>query len=98
MSKDPKVPGPKIRHAIETLEGSLIRKVAETNIGRDDVIALWFGEPNEPTPDFIKQAAVDALARNETFYTSNNGVRSVRDEVVAYMRRLYGIDMTAIQL
>jgi hypothetical protein len=60
MPKDPKNLRGKIRHSIETLEGSLIRQVAETNLDRDNVIALWFGEPNMTTPDFIKQAATVA--------------------------------------
>ena len=52
MPKDPEdfvpeVPGRRIRHAIETLDGSLIRKVAETNIGRDDVI------PSTTLPDRV---------------------------------------------
>ena len=33
--------GRRLRPAVDELEGSLIRQVAETNIGRDDVIALW---------------------------------------------------------
>ena len=75
MSNVRQIPSRKIRHTIETLDGSLIRQVAESNIGRDDVIALWFGEPNEPTPDFIKQAAVAALDDDHVFYAQNRGIR-----------------------
>ena len=54
--------GRRLRPAVDELEGSLIRKVAEMNIGRDDVVPLWFGEPDLPTPDYIKQALVQAVA------------------------------------
>jgi len=90
MSDNPNVPGRNIRHAIETLEGSLIRDVAESNIGRDDVIALWFGEPNVATPDFIKQAAVAALADNQVFYAQNRGIPPLRQVLSDYVSKLHG--------
>lgn len=79
-----------IRHAIDTLEGSLIRKVADANLGRDDVIALWFGEPNMPTPDFIKQAATDALAADHVFYAQNRGIPPLREILAQYVSGLHG--------
>ena len=81
-----------IREQILRLPSSEIRDVAEIGLDLPGLIPLWFGESDEPTPDFIKQAAVAALERNETFYASNNGVPEVREEVAAYMRRLYGIE------
>lgn len=84
-----------IRERIARLPSSEIRDVSEIGMAAPNLIPLWFGESDEPTPDFIKQAAIAALDRNETFYASNNGVPEVRDEVAAYMRRLYGIDMAA---
>ena len=82
-----------IRERILRLPSSEIRDVAEIGLDLPGLIPLWFGESDEPTPDFIKQAAVAALQRNETFYASNNGVPEVREEIAAYMRRLYGIEM-----
>ena len=90
MSNDPAIPARNIRHAIETLDGSLIRKVAETNIGRDDVIALWFGEPNVATPDFIKQAAVAALDDDHVFYAQNRGIPPLRETLSDYVSGLHG--------
>ena len=90
MPKDPEKFRGKIRHSIETLEGSLIRKVAETNIGRDDVIALWFGEPNMPTPDFIKQAATAALDDDHVFYAQNRGIPQLREILSEYAGKLHG--------
>ena len=42
-------------------------------MGREDIAAFWFGEPDEVTPEFIRQAAVDALNAGDTFYTQNLG-------------------------
>ena len=63
-----------LRRSIENLPGSLIRHVAEPNMGRDGLLKLWFGEPDVPTPQFIKDAATAALADNQVFYAQNRGV------------------------
>jgi aspartate/methionine/tyrosine aminotransferase len=78
-----------VRPAIETLEESLIRKVAEDNIGRADVIPLWFGEPDLPTPGFIKDAAVQALRDDHVFYTQNRGIPELREAISTYVTRLH---------
>ncbi|MBT3400547.1 MAG: pyridoxal phosphate-dependent aminotransferase, partial [Rhodospirillaceae bacterium] len=82
--------GRRLRPAIDDLEGSLIRQVAETNIGRDDVIPLWFGEPDLPTPDYIKQALVQALADDHVFYAQNRGIPPLRETIAAYSSNLIG--------
>ncbi len=82
-----------LRPEIEGLGESLIRAVAEANIGRAGVIALWFGEPDTPTPDFIKQAAVRALEANHVFYTQNRGIPPLREAIAGYAARLHGRPM-----
>lgn len=81
--------GRDMRPAIAGLHGSLIRRVAEANIGRDDVIALWFGEPDLPTPDFIKDAAARALVDNHVFYTQNRGIPPLLDALADHAAGLY---------
>jgi len=78
-----------VRPSIELLEESLIRKVAENNIGRDDVIPLWFGEPDLPTPEFIKEAAIQALRDDHVFYTQNRGIPPLLDALSTYASRLH---------
>ena len=56
-----------MRQAVLNLEESRIREVANAGMGRDDVLAFWFGESDEVTPDFIRQAAIESLQRGETF-------------------------------
>jgi aspartate/methionine/tyrosine aminotransferase len=89
-----------VRPAIESLAESLIRKVAENNIGRDDVIPLWFGEPDSATPDFIKEAAIQALHDDHVFYTQNRGIPPLLDAISDYVSGLHdrpiGIDRLTV--
>lgn len=78
-----------MRQAIQNLEASKIREVANAGIGRDDVLAFWFGESDEVTPDFIRQAAIESLQRGETFYAHNLGLPELREAVATYTSRLH---------
>lgn len=79
-----------MRPGIAALGGSLIRAVSDEHMGRPDVIPLWFGEPDAPTPDFIKDAASRALAANHVFYTRNRGIPELRAALSRYATRLHG--------
>ena len=78
-----------MRQVIEDLPGSKIREVANAALGRDDVLAFWFGESDEPTPDFIREAAVRSLAEGETFYSHNLGLPGLREAIARYMSALH---------
>jgi len=90
----------KVRLAIKNLEGSLIREVAESNIGRDDVIPLWFGEPSAATPEFIKRAAISSLDKNQVFYAQNRGIPTLREILADYISGLHdkpiGVDSLTV--
>ncbi len=77
------------RPSVQALQPSLIRKLANTAMGRADVIPLWFGEPDEATPAFIRQAAKDALDEGQTFYQPNLGIMPLRVALAAYTNGLY---------
>ena len=77
------------RAAVRALRASKIREVANAGLGRHDIAAFWFGEPDEVTPDFIRQAAVDALNAGDTFYTHNLGLPELREALAAYLTRLH---------
>ena len=77
------------REAVLRLRGSKIREVANAHLGRSDVIAFWFGEPDELTPDFIRRAGMAALEAGETFYTHNYGIPELRAALAAYLTRLH---------
>ncbi len=80
-----------MRQVIQNLEESKIREVANAGMGRSDVLAFWFGESDEVTPDFIRQAAIDSLQRGETFYAHNLGLPELRQEISNYMSARHGV-------
>jgi aspartate/methionine/tyrosine aminotransferase len=67
------------------LEASKIREVANAGLGRDDVLAFWFGEGDEVTPDFVRQAAIDSLQQGETYYAHNLGLPPLRQAIADHM-------------
>ncbi len=79
-----------MRPAILNLEESKIREVANAGIGRSDVLAFWFGESDEVTPDFIREAAIESIRRGETFYAHNLGLPELREAVAGYASGLHG--------
>lgn len=79
-----------MRAIVQNLEASRIREVANAGLGRSDVLAFWFGESDEPTPESIRRAAIESIERGETFYAHNLGLIELRDAVAGYMGALHG--------
>ena len=78
-----------MREAIHNLEESKIREVANAGMGRSDVLAFWFGESDEVTPQFIRDAAIESLQKGETFYSHNLGLPELREAVAQYTSALH---------
>ena len=76
---------------------SRIRELANIAFGMKDVLALYFGESNQPTPQFIKDAAARALADGFTLYTSNAGMLSLREALRDYYARLHGVMLDPVR-
>jgi aspartate/methionine/tyrosine aminotransferase len=88
-----------MREAIHNLEASKIREVANAGMGRADVLAFWFGEGDEVTPESIRQAAILSLQQGETFYAHNLGLPELREAVARYMSGLHpAIDAARIAI
>jgi len=79
-----------MRKTVLDLGESKIREVANAGFGRADVLAFWFGESDEVTPDFIRQAAVASLEAGETFYAHNLGLPELREAIAGYTAKLHG--------
>lgn len=77
------------RAAVQSLVASRIREVANAGMGRADVLPFWFGEPDEVTPDFIREAAKSALDAGDTFYTHNLGLPELREALARYSTDLH---------
>jgi len=79
------------RPRVQTLSASLIREVANSAMGRQDVMPFWFGESDQPTPTFIREAAIASLRNGETFYSENLGRPYLREQVATYLAGLHRI-------
>lgn len=79
-----------MRQAILDLEESRIREVANAGMGRAGVLAFWFGESDEVTPEPVRAAAIASLQAGETFYAQNLGLPELRQAVAGYTSALHG--------
>ncbi|HEX7329664.1 MAG TPA: pyridoxal phosphate-dependent aminotransferase [Casimicrobiaceae bacterium] len=77
------------RRAVAALVTSKIREIANAGLEAGDVLAFWFGEPDQVTPEFIRDAAAAALAAGETFYTHNLGLTELREAIAGYLSGLH---------
>ena len=77
-----------MRQAVLNLEESMIRQVANAGMGRSDVLTFWFGESDEVTPSFIRDAAAASLMQGETFYAHNLGLPELREAIAGYATSL----------
>jgi aspartate aminotransferase len=60
-----------------------------------DIADFGPGEPDFPTPDHIKKAAIKAIEENRTKYTPTGGIMALRDAITAWHKRELGSDYTA---
>ena len=81
---------PAAREGAQALRQSRIREVANAGMGREGVLPFWFGEPDEVTPQFIRDAAIASLNAGETFYTHSFGIPELRQALSDYTARLHG--------
>src|SRR5215469_2098453 len=84
-----------VRQAIDALPTSRIAEIAALGFGDPEVTALWYGEGDVPTPDFIGAAASEALRRGETFYTYKAGLPELRQTIADYLSGLYAAPILA---
>jgi aspartate/methionine/tyrosine aminotransferase len=77
------------RAAVRALTASKIRELYNAGLGQKNVLPFWVGEPDEPTPDFIRKAGTDSIAAGELFYTHNLGIPELREALAAYVSRLH---------
>jgi aspartate/methionine/tyrosine aminotransferase len=82
-----------IRSDIINLKPNGIAAVALLGLGEPDIIPLWFGESDLVTPDFICNAAKQALDEGKTFYTNSRGIPPLREAIQAYHKRTTGADV-----
>jgi aspartate/methionine/tyrosine aminotransferase len=77
------------RAAVRALTASKIRELYNEGVGRTDILPFWVGEPDEPTPGFIRRAGIASIEAGEVFYTHNLGIPELRETLAAYVSRLH---------
>lgn len=77
---------------VVALKPSGIRKFFDIVSEMKDAISLGVGEPDFDTPWHIRDEGIYALERGRTFYTSNAGLKELRQEVCNYLKRKQGIE------
>ncbi len=67
-------------------------RVLEMKARGIDVIGLSAGEPDYDTPDFVKDAAIEAIRAGKTKYTAVDGIPELKAAIAAKFKRDNGID------
>ncbi len=76
------------------------QRVRELRAQGRDIVKLTAGEPDFPTPDHVKRAAIELMDRDEIIYSPINGTQPMREAAQAKFRRdnglEYGLDQIAV--
>ena len=83
--------------AVEELKPSGIRKFFDIVSEMKDAISLGVGEPDFDTPWHIRDEGIFALEKGKTFYTSNAGLKELREEICNYLKRRQGIEYNPLK-
>lgn len=77
---------------IQTIPPSGIRKFFDIVSEMEDAISLGVGEPDFDTPWHIREEGIYSLEQGRTFYTSNAGLKELKEEITKYLRRRQGLE------
>ncbi|MHA2386226.1 MAG: aminotransferase class I/II-fold pyridoxal phosphate-dependent enzyme, partial [Candidatus Thorarchaeota archaeon] len=76
----------------DVIVGSEIRKMFRMAMGRENALDMTVGMPDFDTPQYIKDAAKQAIEEGYTRYTHNAGLPEVREAFAEKLKRDNGID------
>ncbi len=80
---------------VKNIEPSGIRKFFDIVSEMKDAISLGVGEPDFDTPWHIREEGIYSLERGRTFYSSNAGLKELRQEISAYLDRRFRLQYDA---
>lgn len=80
---------------IKTIPPSGIRKFFDIVSEMEDAISLGVGEPDFDTPWHIREEGIYSLEQGRTFYTSNAGLKELKEEISKYLKRSQNIQYPA---
>lgn len=76
---------------VKGIQPSGIRKFFDIVSEMKDAISLGVGEPDFDTPWHIREEGIYSLERGRTFYTSNAGLKELKEEISNYQQRRFGL-------
>ncbi len=85
-----------VANHVRSIPRSGIRDFFEIVQSMSDVVSLGIGEPDFVTPWHIREAAIYALEKGKTGYTSNLGLPRLRKSIARYVRQNYQVDYDAL--
>ncbi|HOL18492.1 MAG TPA: aminotransferase class I/II-fold pyridoxal phosphate-dependent enzyme, partial [Bacillota bacterium] len=92
-----KLPG-RLANISPFLAMEVLEKAKQMEQAGENVIHFEVGEPAGETPASIREAALQALHSGDTCYTHSLGRLDLREEIVRYYRRLYGVEIAPEQV
>lgn len=75
----------------QELEVSLIRQFDEQVQGIEGMIRLTIGQPDFPTPEHVKQAGIDAIKNDHSYYTGMAGILPLREAATNFVEKKYNV-------
>lgn len=81
-----------LSNIVVEIQPSGIRKFFDIVSEMKDAISLGVGEPDFDTPWHIREEGIYSLERGRTFYTSNAGLKELKEEICHYLRRRFHLD------
>lgn len=88
-------PSKSLSATITDIKPSGIRKFFDILNEMKDVVGLTVGQPDFVTPWHIRNAGIRSLEEGLTYYTSNNGMMEMREEIANYQKRRFGLEYDA---
>lgn len=80
-----------VSNIIEEIQPSGIRKFFDVVSEMEDVVSLGVGEPDFDTPWHIREEGIYSLEQGRTFYTSNAGLKELKEEISYYLERRFDL-------
>lgn len=77
---------------------AMAAKARELRAEGKDIIGLSLGEPDFNTPDFVKEAAIEAVNDNYNSYTPVDGYVELKDAIITKFKRDNGLDYSRSQI
>ena len=81
-----------LNNTVREIAPSGIRKFFDLANQMEGVISLGVGEPDFATPWQIREAAIYSIEQGKTFYTANQGLIELREEICRYQKRRFNLD------